>query len=283
MKIARVAVSMALAGLVTTSAMAQDSAGTQPAAPTAAPEAAAPKPVTLTTGLDFTSAYFFRGIRQESGGAIGQPYVDVGVTATPWLSLNFGNWDSIHSTGDAGNFYEADYYAAATFTTGKVKPGVLYTSYTSPADRFKTVHELAGVVTFDDSGTAFPLSPKAILAFELSDGQADAGENKGIYLELGVKPGIKLAPKATLYVPVKLAMSLKDYYEDSLIGSSGSGDTFGFFSSGLQLSVPAVSGKSGSLEVHGGFDILWLGDNLKLLNEDDRVKPIATIGLTYVY
>jgi hypothetical protein len=275
---------MALAGLITTSAMAQDGSATQqPAAPTAAPEAAAPKPVTLTTGLDFTSAYFFRGIRQESGGAIAQPYVDVGVSATPWLSLNFGNWDSIHSTGDAGNFYEADYYASATFTTGKVKPGVLYTSYTSPADRFKTVHEIAGVVTFDDSGTAFPLAPKAVLAFELSDGQADAGENKGVYLELGVKPGIKLAPKATLYVPVKLAMSLKDYYEDSLIGSSGSGDTFGFFSSGLQLSVPAVSGKSGSLEVHGGFDILWLGNNLKFLNEDDRVKPIATIGLTYVY
>jgi hypothetical protein len=274
---------MALAGLITTSAMAQDGAATPPAPAAPAQEAAAPKPVTLTTGLDFTSAYFFRGIRQESGGAIAQPYVDVGVTATPWMSLNFGNWDSIHSTGDAGNFYEADYYAAATFTTGKVKPGVLYTSYTSPADRFKTVHEIAGVVTFDDSGTAFPLAPKAVLAFELSDGQADAGESKGVYLELGVKPGIKLAPKATLFVPVKLGLSLKDYYEDSLIGSSGSGDTFGFFSSGLQLSVPAVSGKSGSLEVHGGFDILWLGDNLKFLNESDGVKPIATIGVTYSY
>ena len=49
--------------------------------PAAAPEPAAPKPVTLTTGLDFTSAYFFRGIRQHSGGAIAQPYVDFGIAA----------------------------------------------------------------------------------------------------------------------------------------------------------------------------------------------------------
>lgn len=282
MRIARVALSMALAGLITTSAMAQDGTATPPA-PAPAQEAAAPKPVTLTTGLDFTSAYFFRGIRQHSGGAIAQPYVDLGVAAAPGLTLNFGNWDSIHSTANAGNWYESDYYASATFTAGKLKPGVLYTSYTSPADSFKTVHELAGVVAFDDSANAFALSPKAVLAFELSDGQADAGESKGVYLELGVKPAIKLAPKATLLIPVKLGLSLKDYYEDSLIGSSGGGDTFGFFSSGLQLSVPAVSGKSGSLEIHGGFDILWLGDNLKFLNESDGVKPIATIGVTYSY
>ena len=277
MKIARVALSMALAGTITTAAMAQDNpAASQTPAPAA--EESAPKPVTITTGLDFTSAYLFRGIRQHSGGTIAQPYVDVGVSVGKGISLNVGNWDSIHSTAAAGNFYEADYYGAVTFTAGKLKPGVLYTSYTSPADSFRTVHELAGVFTFDDSGSAFPLTPKAVLAFELSDGQADGGAGKGVYLELGVKPGIALAPKATLYIPVKLGLSLKDYYE----GPLGS-DTFGYYSTGAQLSVPAISGKSGTLEIHGGVDFQFLGDNLKLLNEDDRVKPIALIGFTYTY
>jgi hypothetical protein len=283
MSIARVALSMTLAGMISTSALAQDTAAAATQAPAAAPEVSAPKPITVTTGLDFASAYFFRGIRQHSGGTIAQPYVDLGVSVGNGMSLNVGNWDSIHSTASAGNWYESDYYGAVTFTAGKLKPGLLYTSYTSPADSFKTVHELAGVFAVDDSASAFPLSPKAVLAFELGDGQADAGAEKGVYLELGIKPGVKLAPKATLLIPVKVGLSLKDYYEDSLIGSSGGGDGFGFFSSGLQLSVPVASGKSGSLEVHGGFDVLWLGDNLKALNSGDGVKPIGLIGFTYVY
>jgi hypothetical protein len=159
-----------------------------------------------------------------------------------------------------------------------LKPGVLYTSYTSPADSFKTVHELAGVLAVDDSANAFPLSPKLVLAFELGDNQADGGSDKGVYLELGVKPGIKLAPKATLLIPVKLGMSLKDYYEGAL-----GNDRFGFFSGGLQLSVPAISGKSGSLEVHGGIEFQRFGDNLRALNEGDAVKPIGLIGFTYTY
>ena len=183
-----------------------------------------------------------------------------GIAAENGVSLNFGNWDSIHSTAAAGHWYKSDYYASVTFTAGKLrKPGLLYTSYTSPADSFATVHELAGVVAVDDSASTFPVSPKVVLAFELGDGQADGGANKGVYLELGIKPGIKLAPKATLLIPVKAGFSLKDYYE----GPFGN-DKFGFFNTGLQLSVPVVSGKSGALEIHGGIDILWLGDNLEV-------------------
>lgn len=281
MKLARIAWTVVVAGLVSTSAMAQDNAQAAPptpAAPTAPPEGTAPKRFTVTTGLDVTSAYFFRGIRQHSGGTIAQPYVDLGVLLPRGITLNVGNWDSIHSTAPADNWYESDYYGSITFTAGKLKPGLLYTSYTSPAESFSTVKELAGVVAVDDSASPFPLSPKAVLAFELADGSADGGAEKGVYLELGIKPAIQLAPRATLLIPVKTGLSLKDYYEGPL-GSN----TFGFFSSGLQLSVPVVSGSSGALEVHGGFDIQWLGDNMKLLNNDDGVKPIGIIGFTYTY
>ncbi len=171
---------------------------------------------------------------QESGGAIGQPYADIAVAMKHGITADVGTWNSIHSTANVGNWYESDYFASVTFTAGKLKPGLLYTSYTSPADRFATVQELAGTLVFDDSKSSFPLSPKVVLAFELADGQADGGENKGTYLELGVKPALKLAPKATLYIPVKTGLSVNHYYE----GPTGD-NTFGYFDLGGQLSVPA--------------------------------------------
>jgi hypothetical protein len=264
----------------TNGATAQPSAASTAAAPAPAPtEAAAPaKRLTVTTGVDFTSAYLFRGIRQHSGGTIAQPYYDLGIALGPGVSANVGGWNSVHSTAPAGNWYEADIYGSVTFTAGKLKPGLLYTSYTSPADSFATVQELAGVLAVDDSANPFPLSPKIVLAFELGSGSADGGANKGTYLELGVRPTVKLAPKATLAIPVKTGLSVNKYYE----GPNGD-NHFGYFDTGLQLSVPVVSGKSGSLEVHGGVDFMWLGDNLKLLNGDDGFKPVSLIGFTFTY
>jgi hypothetical protein len=268
-----------VAGLVSSSALAQGTAAPTPAQTAApAPEATVAKRVTVTTGIDFTSAYMFRGIKQHSGGTIAQPYADFGIALGHGVNANVGNWDSLHSSGPSGTWYESDYYGSLTFTAGNLKPGVLYTSYTSPTDGFTTVHELAGVLAADDSKSAFPLSPKAILAFELSDGQADGGANKGVYLELGVRPAVKLAPKVTLAIPVKTGLSVKDYYEGPL-----GNNHFGFFDTGLQLSVPVASGKSGTLELHGGVDFLWLGDNLKLLNGDDGFRPVGLFGFTFTY
>jgi hypothetical protein len=278
---------VALAVLVSTSAWAQTPSNGPAAQPSDAPaaaavpaqtEAAPPRRVTVTTGVDFTSADLFRGIPQHSGGTIAQPYVDLGLALAPGVTANVGGWNSVHSTAPAGNWYESDYYASVTFTAGKVKPGLLYTSYTSPADSFATVKELAGVVAFDDSASRFPLSPKVILAFELGSGSADGGADKGTYLELGVRPTVKLAPKATLAIPIKTGLGLNKYYE----GPTGD-NRFGFFDTGLQLSVPLVAGKGGALEVHGGFDLLWLGDNLSLINGDDGFKPVGLVGFTFTY
>ena len=264
-----------------------------PAAPQPAPEEPATKRVTTTAGFDFASAYMFRGIYQEDSGVIVPPFVDVGVLAYEGdgalksVNVNGGIWNSLHS-GPSGNsgkgspWYEADYYAGVTFGFGKWKPGALFTSYTSPNDAFRTVHEIAGVLAYDDSGSAFPLSPKMILAFEL-DGQADGGEKQGTYLELGVRPVVKIIDAAkyplSLAVPVKLGLSLRDYYE----GPTGS-NSFGYFDTGLIASVPlAFMPARTAWEVHGGVDILWLGDNLRLLNGSDRVKPVGILGLSVAY
>jgi len=231
----------------------------------------------------------FRGILQEDKGFIFEPAVDLGIAlysgegALTSVSANVGNWDSIHS-GPTGSepladspWYESDYYGSVTFTFGKFKPGVLFTDYTSPNDRFISVRELAGVFTYDDSGNKVPLNPKVILAFEL-DGQADGGARKGTYLELGIRPTIKVAPKLSLGIPIRAGLSLHDYYE----GVNGS-DTFGYLDTGVIASIPLPSTGKVSWEVHGGVDILTLGDNMKFLNHDDRVKAVPTIGFTLIY
>src|SRR5688500_3308644 len=151
--------------LTGTTARAQDAtnAGGQSTGSTAAPTTAAaaqpapdppaPKPVTLTVGMDFPSAYMFRGLFQEDSGFIGQPFVDVGIAAAPGVTINAGLWNSFHS-GPSGSenldgrnaWYEADFYGAVTFQVGNWKPGALFTSYTSPNDAFNSVHELAAVL-----------------------------------------------------------------------------------------------------------------------------------------
>ena len=275
-------------------------AATTPAAAQPSAEEPTPKRVTLTAGFDFVSAYLFRGIFQEDSGVIAPPFADVGVSvyqgdgALKSVSVNGGIWNSLHSgptgsgTADRSAWYEADYYGSVTFTVGKWKPGALFTSYTSPNDVFATVHELAGVLAYDDSGSAFPLNPKATVAFELK-GQADgggglaSGGGKGTYFEFGVRPVVTVIDAnrypLTLAIPAKIGLSLKDYYE----GPTGS-NRFGFFDLGAIASVPLafMNGRS-TWEVHGGVDILWLGDNLKLMNKGDGIRPIGVIGVSVTY
>ncbi len=288
---------MSAMSLMSTTVMAQQEA-TQTPAPSAAqpsPVAAAPietpKRITVTAGFDIATAYMFRGIYQEDHGTIIPPYADLGVLlyegsgALTSVTANVGNWNSLHSGpsghGGRGNaWYEADYYGSVTFAFGNWKPGALFTSYTSPNDVFKTVHELAGVLAYDDSASRFPLAPKATVAFELH-GQADGGANRGTYLELGIRPSITVidTPKYPLSVavPVKVGLSLKDYYE----GVTGS-QRFGFFDTGLIASVPMPGAKI-SWEVHAGVDLLWLGDSMKALNAGKGFKPVGIFGISVTY
>lgn len=278
----------------TATAAGQATGSGQTAAPAAAtqpaPDPPASKPVTLTVGMDFPTAYMFRGLFQEDKGFIGQPFVDVGIAAAPGVTINAGLWNSFHSgpsgsdhdSGDRSAWYELDYYASVTFQAGKWKPGLLYTAYTSPNDAFITVQELAAVVAYDDSANQVPLNPKAILAFEL-DGRADGFGGKGTYLELGVRPVFPLAPHdrypLTLAVPAKIGLSLNNYYE-----SADNDSGFGYFDLGGILSVPLafMNGKT-TWEIHGGVDILWLNGTTKTLNGGDGVRAVGTIGFSMIY
>ena len=264
--------------ITTTTAASTDTAAAQRPAEAPPP----PKRLVVASGVDFASAYMFRGIYQEDRGAITPAFVDVGVSIGPGLSLNVGHWSSLHSGpsghGGRGNaWYEADYYGSATFTFGNVQPGVLFTSYTSPNDGFATVQEIAAVLAYDDGGNVVAFSPRATVGFELGAGQADGGSSRGTYLELAIKPALKPASALTMYLPVKTGLSLRNYYE----GPTGS-DRFGYFSAGVIGSVPLLF-MGAPWEAHAGVDLMWLGDNMALLNSGNHFKPVIVIGMSFTY
>jgi hypothetical protein len=263
------------------------------AAPARAQGSDLPNPgsLTLTGGFDFANAYFFRGIFQDDTGVVMWPYGELGFAlhsgdgVLKSVSVNVGTWNSLH-TGDAGSngpsgklWYESDFYAGARFGLGSTTVGVTYTSYTSPNQMFGTVKELSFKVAVDDRSLlgAASVKPYALLAQEL-DGQADGGANEGTYLELGIGPGYSLS-KMTVTVPVKVGLSLSDYYE----GIAGD-ETFGFVSVGGVVTLPLTSAPTrfGSWNIHGGVEFLMLGDrNEAVFGDSSHVIGSVGIGLSY--
>lgn len=249
----------------------------------------------FTGNFDVASAYVFRGIRQDDEGFIGWPMADVGVTlsegdgAVRKVAVNFGTWNSLHSgpTGSDGPseklWYESDFYAGLTVGLGGgFSVGTIYTAYTSPNSAFGTVKEIAVKLAMNDAEAlgSYALSPYALIAFEL-DGQADGGDHTGQYLELGIAPALPVVENAlTLAFPVKLGLSLSDYYE-----GPSSDDTFGYLDTGVVATVPLrfIPMRFGSWNVHGGVSLLTFGANPEMVNNGDGTKVVGSFGVGLAY
>lgn len=232
-----------------------------------------------------------------------QPFADVGVAlfsgdgGLKSASLNVGTWTSLHS-GDTGAnaasgnmWYESDVYATlGAGLGGGTSISSTFTAYTSPNAGFTTVHEIGFRVGIDDTpyfnGAA--LHPYALVAFELltqvGAGQADGGEKAGKYLELGVAPS-HTGTKATVAVPLKLGLSLGDYYE--LRGGNGTvvaNPRFGFASAAGIVTVPlGETSQFSGFNVHGGVELQRLGNTTRALNGGDANKVIGSIGVGLSY
>jgi hypothetical protein len=249
--------------------------------------------VVVTGGLDLVNQYNFRGIRQNTEGVSIWPYVDFGFTpfrgdgGLKTVGINLGTWNAFHSQineddfGTGNKWYESDLYATVGLGFSQGALAVTYTSYTSPADLFAHVKELAVKLSGPAAVGGLSLAPYALVAFELSDdGQADAGAAKGTYLELGVAPGFSGA-SASLAVPIKVGLSASDYYE-----FGGEDETFGYLSIGGIVTVPMGA----HANIHGGVEFQTFGDTVKAYNGfgDDPLDPsgsavIASIGLGFAF
>ena len=244
--------------------------------------------ITLTTAVDFPSVYFFRGIRQEADPKLTTFAAgDVGIAlfsgdgGLKSAAVNVGVWNSLHtgtsgSNADKSAHYEEDFYASLSlgFARG-VTVTPTFTAYTSPNAFFGTVQELSFKVAH-----ASKFAPYGLVAAELK-GQADGGANKGTYAEFGVAPSWALGGSSiTAAIPVKVGLSLKDYYE-----TSGVDNKFGFVDAGVLLTVPftGIPSSFGSWNVHGGVNFLGFGDTTKAFNNGDAGQVVVSggIGMTY--
>jgi hypothetical protein len=172
--------------------------------PAEAPKSPNTGRLSINAGVDWTTAYFFRGIKQETEDLILQPHGELSfklvdqADALTSLSLTPGIWDSIHTgptsespiASDPKVWYEFDGYVRLSAVLWEdLTTYALYTAYTSPSGAFGTVQEIAFGIGYNDAKLLgpFALNPTFLVAFEL-DGQADAGADKGVYAQIGIAP-----------------------------------------------------------------------------------------------
>ena len=251
--------------------------------------------VVVSGGLDVVSQYQFRGIRQNVEGVSIWPFIDFGFVpfmgdgGLKTVGVNVGTWNAFNTEIDgfinrdgevtSNKWYESDLYGTVSFGFGVPALAVTYTSYTSPANLFSHVKELAFRVSADDTAALGrgALKPYALIAFELGTkeglGQADAGVEAGRYVELGVAPGFS-GTRASFALPVKLGLSVGDYYE-----LDGEDHKFGFFSVAGLVTIPMGS----QLNVHGGVEFQALGETTEALNGGDASEVILSIGLGFAF
>jgi hypothetical protein len=276
------------------------------ASPAAAQAPAGPNTgrISISGGVDFPTDYYFRGIVQETEDTIMQPYFNLafklyeadqgvltGINATAgiWNSLHWGPTGTKGNVGDPHNWYEADVVGGLSAVFFKdLTLSATYTAYTSPNGFFNTVQEIALGVSYNDSGLlgTFALNPSVLVAFE-TKGQADAGSDEGVYMQLGLAPGVTFFEKTTyplsVTFPLTLGLSLGDYYER--IGVGGSDDTFGYFDMGVNLAVPLafVPPSFGSWQLKASLHGLFLGENVRAANGGDGKEVIGTLGIAFSY
>jgi hypothetical protein len=254
-----------------------------------------PGPISLRASFDFTNVYMFRGLLQDDTRFMMFPEAqalidlhddddglrDVVLRISTWNSLNRGVTGSGGPSGKM--WYESRFSTGLDFT---FDPGVTvgggYTAYTSPNNSFSTVKELAFRVTADDrvAPAGLALRPHALIAFELGTapglGQADGGDRPGTYLEFGVAPTVSESGFALMF-PIKVGLSLKDYYELAAVDHP-----FGFLSLGAIARVPLGQSRDyGAWDVHGGFEFLSLGDTPEAFNRGDQTQIVGVVGIGY--
>jgi hypothetical protein len=140
----------------------------------------------------------------------------------------------------------------------------------------------------DDSGKLGKAAVKPYVAIaqefdtESGVGQADGGDSAGTYLEIGFAPGYS-ASKASIAFPIKVGLSLSDYYE--LSTPTGFEDNkFGFFSIAGIVTVPLGGTSSfGAWNVHGGVEYQKLGTTTKAFNGDESNQVIGSFGIGFSY
>jgi hypothetical protein len=251
--------------------------------------------ITGDLGLAVVSEYISRGVVNENQGFIAQPYLDLyfklyeGDGFLNKISLNLGIWSSIHSNHTFATpgtslpaWYEFDWTPGLSFVFAK--------NFTFSASWFDFDFVSSGGragnlylnLAYDDSGAlgAFALHPHvAAMKTFIGNGVGVPGGDHAWYYEVGIAPSHAFGP-VTITVPLTVGLGNETY----------AGDDYGFFSAGINASVPLafVPSRWGVWTATAGFTYWNLGDNAAaasapaLTNGDkDQFVFSGSIGLTF--
>jgi len=246
-------------------------------------------------GVTMPTEYLSRGLVLENQGVIAQPYLDLyfklyeGTGFINKVVLNLGLWSSIHShvqpttagtfDATASHWYEFDYTPGVSVTFAKnFTFTASYFEFDSPASSFDTARSLNFNLTYDDTDLLgkFALHPHFTYLYEL-DAPGFAGlQANGHYFEIGLAPGYTAGP-VTFTVPITVGLGGGHFYGD---------ETFGYFATGLQISVPLsfIPECYGKWTFSGGYTWYLLGDNVAdatATGHESQHVLQGAIGLTF--
>ena len=282
-------------------APAQTPGAAAPAAP-AEPPGPNTGAISLTGGIGWASAYYFRGIAtDQNGGNNVQPYAEIGFrfleNMGPLTSLTVspGIWTNLHTGGglvvppsDPKGWTETDFYFKVSAVWWEVlTTSATFTYYSSPNNTFTTYSDIGLGFSLNDSKWlgAFALNPSVLFAFETTGEALVADGKKGIYVQIGLAPGYTFFAESsyplTVSLPMTLGLSAKDYYT-----VNGQNQTVGYFSWGPLITMPLkfIPANFGSWSAKAGVQFLVLNTNLKAVNTGgDAFVPIGSVGLALTY
>jgi len=251
--------------------------------------------LSLSGGVDYVTAYYFRGYNNAEAQLIIQPYatLSVAILESDDVSItgNFGGWASVHSQHAGGAqgdsiYFEQDYYAWLDFAFGDFVLSTGYNIYTYPGNAYEDSTELSVKVAYDDSalmegaGVKFALKPYVLYVLELT-GAGSGSADQDQYLEVGIAPSFSAAGNVTVTVPVNLGMSADGYY----LGSDGGNETFGFWSVGVVGAVPLpIPTRYGTWSLSAGVTYIGLlADSAQASNPGDDYEIVGKVGISFSY
>jgi hypothetical protein len=251
--------------------------------------------------FDFTNAYFFRGLLNERGDFIWQPWAELYLSLYASdegpirdVSVGFGVWNSVHqdntfASHSPRSLYETDWYPMLSIgLAGDVTFTTYYYFYTSPNGAFDTVEELDLRFDWDDSEALkdVPLAPfSPWINWAVETDRSSNGPDEGAGVQMGIEPLLYQLDNdefpLAFTAPIELGLSIVDYYEND----DGSNEAFGYLSYGVAMNLPLefLDASWGDFSLGFSAKGLHLGNSLAEVNhgDDNYGVVMGSIGVEF--
>jgi len=251
--------------------------------------------ITGDLGVNFVSEYVSRGLVYENQGAIAQPYADVyfhlytGDGAINSVTFQIGAWSSLqshknalYSAGSLKDWFEFDYTAAVAVTFLK-NFTTTFSYIEADYPGLPSVNPNRNIqlgLAFNDSDYlgVFAVHPHFNVLYELNtDANGAAGIYPGgWYYEIGLAPTYTFIKDSQYPITATLPITVGLGDQGGFYGAN----TFGYFTTGLNVSVPLAFIPScfGAWTTNAGFNYYRLGNTAAAYSGSGAYSGIDVTG-----